>query len=149
MRTADHILAGLVPPDRLPTRDHEEPVPLAAVLRPALSDQSFRYAIARVDDSGRIAVAQTLHHLGWTPGDRLTISTMRDVVVIQRRSDGLHAVPEKRSLVIPASARRVCGIRVGDSVMVATAAEFDVALVHPPAALDKMMALYHSDVIRE
>lgn len=149
MRTADQVLAGLVPPDRLPTRDHEDPVPLADILRPALSDQSFRYSIARVDESGRVAVAQVLAYLGWRTGDRLTISTARDVVIVQRRSTGLHTVPEKRSLVIPASARRVCGIEAGDTVMLAAAAEFDIVLVHPSAVLDKMMAFYHSDVIRE
>ncbi len=143
MRTADQILAGLVPPAQLSARRHDERLPLAAMLLPTLSDGSFIYTIARVDDSGAVSAAHVLDCLGWRTGDRLDVKTVRNVVVLQRRRAGLHAVPKKRALVIPAAARRACGIQTGDSLMLAADAELETVLIHPPAVLDKMMALYH------
>ena len=146
MRTADRILAGLVPPSVLPSGDHSEPLPLAAVLLPTLSDCSLTYAISRVDESGVVAATYVLERLGWRTGDRLAVTTARNVIVVRRKRDGLQAVPKRRLLVIPAAVRRTCGIRTGDSLLLAAAVEVDTVLIHPPAVLDQMMTLYHHEV---
>ncbi|CRK56875.1 hypothetical protein [Alloactinosynnema sp. L-07] len=64
--------------------------------------------------------------------------------MIRFDSAGLHVVPKKRSLVIPVSARRACGIRPRDTLLLVAAPQFQVLLVHPPSVLDRMMTLYHS-----
>lgn len=146
MSTADRILAGLVPPHELPSADHGEPLPLAAMLIPTLSDGSLTYAVSRVDESGVVAATHVLERLGWRTGDRLAVTTVRNVIVMRRNRDGVQAVPKRRLLVIPAAARRACGIRTGDSLLLAAAVEVDTILIHPPAVLDQMMTLYHHKV---
>jgi bifunctional DNA-binding transcriptional regulator/antitoxin component of YhaV-PrlF toxin-antitoxin module len=79
-------------------------------------------------------------------GDVDPVTQLRRLAYRTAEQGGLQAVPKKRSLVIPASARRTCGIRMGDSVLLAAAAELDIVLVHPPSVLDKMMALYHNEL---
>ena len=146
MRTADRILAGLVPPTELSPGDHGESLPLAAMLLPTMSDRSLTYALSRVDESGVVAATHVLERLGWRTGDRLAVTTARNIVVVRRKRDGIVAVPKRPLLVIPDAARRTCGIRTGDSLLLAAAIEVDTVLIHPPAVLDKMMTLYHHEV---
>lgn len=120
-------------------------MPIAAMVRPGVTDQSVIYAIGRVDESGKVAAAQIVDRLGWETGDRLAVTIVRGVVVFQRDREGLLSVPKKRTLTIPSAARRACGISPGDTLMLAATAEFETILVHPPAVLDKMMTLYHGN----
>ncbi|MFL6118766.1 hypothetical protein [Actinophytocola sp.] len=103
------------------------------------------YAISRVDESGVVAATHVLERLGWRTGDRLSVTTARNVIVVRRKPEGLQVVPKRRLLVIPAAVRRACGIRTGDSLLLAAAVEVDTVLIHPPAVLDKMMTLYHHE----
>jgi bifunctional DNA-binding transcriptional regulator/antitoxin component of YhaV-PrlF toxin-antitoxin module len=104
------------------------------------------YALSRIDESGAVAATHVLERLGWRTGDRLAVTTARNIVVVRRKRDGLQAVPKRPLLVIPAAARRTCGIRTGDSLLLAAAIEVDTVLIHPPAVLDKMMTLYYHQV---
>jgi hypothetical protein len=143
MRTADQLVTGLLPPDRLQRTERIEPLPLASARLALPTDRSLRYAIGRVDQSGKVPAAQILDELGWHPGDHLGVTVERGVVVFQRDPAGSLTVSTRRALVIPASARRACGIGVADSVLLVAAPDFATVVIHPPQVLDTMTALYH------
>lgn len=142
--TAGGIIDALIPGHLARKNDLAEPSPLTAMRLPTLSDGTLTYSAARVDSSGTVPAAQTLAKLRWHTGDRLAITTVREVVVISHDTSGLHSVPKKRSLIIPAVVRRACGIRPGDLVVLAAATELGILLIHPPTVLDMMMMLYHN-----
>ncbi|MPZ79065.1 MAG: hypothetical protein GEV28_01135 [Actinophytocola sp.] len=104
------------------------------------------YAISRVDESGVVVAAHVLDRLDWRTGDRLAVTTARNIVMIHLKRDGLQVVPKRRLLVIPAATRRTCGIQTGDSFMLATAADLDTVLIHPPAVLDWTMTPYRNEI---
>lgn len=143
MRTADQLVAGLVPPDRLRRAERIEPLPLARARLALTTDGSLRYAIGRVDESGKVPAAQILDELGWRPGDRLIVTVERGVAVFQRDPAGRLIVSKRRALVLPASTRRACGINTADSLLLVAAPNFATVVVHPPQVLDMMTTLYH------
>lgn len=143
MRTADQLVAGLLPPDRLQRTECIEPLPLAPARLALATDGSLQYAIGRIDESGKVPAAQILDGLSWHPGDRLTVTVEHEVAVFQRDPSGPLTVSKRRALVIPASARRACGIKPADSLLLVAAMDFAIVVVHPPAVLDKMMTFYH------
>jgi bifunctional DNA-binding transcriptional regulator/antitoxin component of YhaV-PrlF toxin-antitoxin module len=142
MKAAEHLLATLLPNDQLERVWLVEPLPLASPERPA-DDGKLRYAIGRIDESGSVPAAYVLHALGWCAGDRLTITVRRGVAVVQRDANGQVAVSKRRAFVIPAAARRACGIRAQDALFLAAAVEHGVVFVHPPTIVDRMVTLYH------
>lgn len=143
MRTVDQLVASLLPPDRLQRAERIVPLPLAPARLALATDGSLQYAIGRIDESGKVPAAQILAGLGWHPGDRLAVTVQQGVALFQRDPAGPLTVSKRRALVIPASARRACGIKTADSLLLVGATDFDTVVVHPPIVLDTMVTLYH------
>jgi hypothetical protein len=143
MRTADQLVAGLLPPDRLQRTERIVPLPLAPAQLALVTDGSLQYAISRIDDYGKVPAAQILDGLGWHPGERLAVTVERGVAVFQRDPIGSLTVSKRRVLLVPAPIRRACGIKATDSLLLVAAAEFATVVIHPPSVLDTMVTLYH------
>ncbi|MGB3442750.1 MAG: hypothetical protein WBA97_28740 [Actinophytocola sp.] len=143
MDAAERLLASLTLPHQRHRTLRLEPLPLATALSSASIESTIRYTVGSIDESGKVPAAQVLESLGWQGGDRLSVTVQRGVVVLQHDPDGLVAVTKRRALVIPAAARRACGIRKADAVLIAAVVGFNTAVVHPQAIIDRMMALYH------
>lgn len=143
MNAADHVISGLAFTEHLRRNERIEPLPLAAARLAASTDGSLRYAIGRIDYAGAVPAAHLLDSLGWCPGDRLAVAVERSVAIFRRDLTGVVTVTRRRALVVPVATRRACGLKTGDSLLLAAASEFGVVVVHPPAVLDRMMTLYH------
>lgn len=143
MDAAERLLASLTLPRERHRTSRLEPLPLATALSSASIESTIRYTVGSIDESGKVPAAQVLESLGWQGGDRLSVTVQRGVVVLQRDPDGLVAVTKRRALVIPAAARRACGIRKADAVLIAAVVGFNTAVVHPQVIIDRMMTLYH------
>lgn len=149
MKAAEHLVAALMPTDQLGRVDGlAEPLPLASPERPA-EDGKLRYAIGRIDESGKVPAAHVLDVLDWHAGDRVAVAVQHGVAVVRRDVNGPVAVSKRRALVIPSAVRRACGILAPDTLLLAAAVEYDVVFVHPPSIMDAMMALYHRSVGRD
>jgi bifunctional DNA-binding transcriptional regulator/antitoxin component of YhaV-PrlF toxin-antitoxin module len=107
-------------------------------------DASMLYGIGRADASGRVAGHAIVEALGWQCGDRLEIVTTARAIVIRASPSGFFFVPRRPCIVIPVTARRHCGIKAGDSVLLAAAPEYGIVIVHTLSALDGMLAEYHA-----
>jgi hypothetical protein len=140
---ADHIVAGLTPPTERAC-DLPDPLPMAQLSPAPQKDDSLIYAVGRINPSGGVAATQALDALDWHAGDRLEVSLARNVVIFRRSTSGLHVVRKKRLILVPASARQTCRIQPGDNLLLVAAPGHGALLVHPAAALDKMLLYYHS-----
>ena len=143
MNAADHVISGLAFTEHQRRNEPIEPLPLAAARLAASTDGSLRYAISRIDYAGAVPAAHLLDSLGWHPGDHLAVAVERNVAIFRRDLTGDVTVTRRRALVVPVATRRACGLKTGDSLLLAAATEFGVVVVHPPAVLDRMMTLYH------
>jgi hypothetical protein len=74
------------------------------------------YGFGRIDASGRVADRVIISALGWRGGDRLTLTAGSGVMVARRDPGGMVTVPARPYIVIPAAARRRCGLLAGDRV---------------------------------
>ena len=91
---------------------HAEPVPTAP--------EDVVYGIGRIDASGRIADRTVTSALGWSGGNRLTLTADAGVITA-RDPGGMVTLPDRSYIAIPAALRRRCGLRPGDRVLLAAA----------------------------
>jgi hypothetical protein len=88
-------------------------LPLAvppALSRPPALPRDVVYGLAHVDRSGRVADRTVTGALGWSGGDRLTLTAGAGVVVIRRDPAGLVTLPPRSCVPIPAALRHRCGL---------------------------------------
>jgi bifunctional DNA-binding transcriptional regulator/antitoxin component of YhaV-PrlF toxin-antitoxin module len=111
-------------------------------------DSTMIYGVGRVDASGRVANRDIVRALGWQPGDKLEVIPALGAIVILSAPDGLFCVPLRPCIVIPAAARRLHNIEVGDHVLLAAAPEYGIVIIHTRQAMNDMLARYHSAVPR-
>jgi bifunctional DNA-binding transcriptional regulator/antitoxin component of YhaV-PrlF toxin-antitoxin module len=95
------------------------------------------YGIGRIDASGRIADRAVTGALGWSTGDRLTLTADAGVVMVRRDPRGMAVVPPRSYVVIPAALRRRCGLRAGDLVLLAAFPGADVLAAYPFTVVDR------------
>jgi bifunctional DNA-binding transcriptional regulator/antitoxin component of YhaV-PrlF toxin-antitoxin module len=143
-RTAQEVVAALALPRSL-AKSPEPALPLPMPdLHRLQRDGSMLYGMGRVDASGRVANHNIVEALGWQHGDKLEVAIVSRAIVVRVSPDGPFSVPKKLCIVLPAPVRRHCNIETGDHVLLAAAPEFDVLIVHTLAALDDMLAEYHT-----
>lgn len=146
MTIADDVVGTVVPSQR---RDEDaQPLPLGEL--PSLPrDGPLVYGMGRIDASGRISERAIIRMLGWSAGDRLTISVVSRVILMSADPAGLHKFPVKPFVMIPAAARAQCGLRSGDQVLLAAAPGHGTLLVHTLASLDAMLVPYHASLQKD
>jgi bifunctional DNA-binding transcriptional regulator/antitoxin component of YhaV-PrlF toxin-antitoxin module len=81
--------------------------------------------------------------LGWSNGDRLTLTADASVVVARRDPGGMVTMPARPYLIIPAALRRRCGLRAGDRVLLAAVLRDDVLAAYPLAVVDQAIRAHH------
>ncbi|MEV0701019.1 AbrB/MazE/SpoVT family DNA-binding domain-containing protein [Saccharopolyspora sp. NPDC050389] len=100
--------------------------------------------MAAVDARGRVADQAVLSALGWTPGTRLAIHETHGLLIIRTDPHGVFSITKQGHLRIPAPVRHCCGLWPGDRVLLAGEPSHGVLTVHPPTALDDMIAEFHA-----
>ncbi|WP_431908928.1 AbrB/MazE/SpoVT family DNA-binding domain-containing protein [Amycolatopsis thermoflava] len=103
--------------------------------------------MAAVDCRGRVADRAALTALSWTPGTRLDIREARGLLLIRRDDHGVFNVTKQGHLRLPATVRHRCGLVPGDRVLLVTDPERDLLILHPPAALDDLLAQRHTEAL--
>ena len=105
------------------------------------------YGLAAVDRRGRIADQAILSALGWQPGTRLDIHETRGLLLIRADEHGLFSVTNQGHLRLPAAIRHHCGLVPGDRVLLVADLDRQMVIVHPPAALDDLLARHHAELL--
>jgi hypothetical protein len=105
------------------------------------------YGLAAVDRRDRAADHVVVQALGWQPGTRLDIRETRGLLVVRADAHGVFSVTKQGHLRLPAPVRHCCGLVPGDRVLLAADPERDLLVVHPPAALDAMLAQRHAGLL--
>ncbi len=113
------------------------PVPVP----PTLEDVA--YGIGRIDASGRIADRTVTSALGWSSGDRLTLTADAGVITARRDPGGMITLPGRAYITIPAALRRRCGLRPGDRVLLAAAIAEDTLTAYSLAVVDQAIRAHH------
>jgi bifunctional DNA-binding transcriptional regulator/antitoxin component of YhaV-PrlF toxin-antitoxin module len=101
------------------------------------------YGLGRIDASGRIADRAVTTALGWSNGDRLTLTAEAGVVIARRDPGGLVTMPSRPYVVIPAALRSRCGLKTGDRVLLAAIPGEDLLAAYPLAIVDQAIRSCH------
>ncbi|MFI5614039.1 hypothetical protein [Amycolatopsis sp. NPDC051903] len=134
----DGPLASLIPA--------AQPLPLP-VGAPRGRRAGLVYSLSRVDASGRLSALPLLARLRWQTSIRLAATVVGSSVVFVPDRHGVFALDPKRKVIVPLLLRRPCGLRTGDQALLVADLHENVLVVHPMAALDKIVLGYHSSLI--
>jgi hypothetical protein len=117
-------LIGALVPDALSPRGEGVSVPSSVLPAPRslhdLTSAALLVSTARMDRSGRVHERILLRELGWDPGRRVDMDTLRGVILIAAApagQHGEHVVDHRGAIKIPAALRRLCGIEYGPPVV--------------------------------
>lgn len=151
--SGDLVKPLLVP--RSPHRPSESLAPRATRLRLSVAELPIGrtagavYGMAAMDCRGRVADRVVLKAMEWEPGRRLEIRAGQGLLVVRAFAEGIYAITGQGHLRLPASVRRWCGLVAGDRVFLAGDPAKGRLVVHPPAALDSMIAQSHAGLLEE
>jgi hypothetical protein len=120
-------------------------LPLPTVPTPRTS--AAVYGLATVDCRGRVANQTVLHALGWAPGHPADIHETHGLLTIRTHPHGVFSITSQGHLRLPAPVRHHCGLAAGDRVLLAADPPHNRLIVHPPAALDDMLAQCHARLL--
>jgi hypothetical protein len=135
--TAGHHRGGSPAADRLlPVPELTAPRAGAAV-----------YGLAVVDCHGRVADRSLLRALGWDAQTRLDIREQGGLLLVLANPQGVFSLTRQGHLRLPIAARRWCGMEAGDRVFLVADPDEGRLVVHPPAALDAMVAWLHATAL--
>ncbi|MFG1926864.1 hypothetical protein [Cryptosporangium sp. NPDC048952] len=156
--SAPKSVPGLVPPtDRL-SRGRQQ-LPAAEIvpavrrppvrrlplpqLPPPLSPGRTVYGLSTVTRFGRLNERRIPRRLGWVAGTRLDVQVDQGLIVLAADPRGLFTISAQGFVLLPAAARRWCGLGATDRVFLVADPEDGWMVLHPPAAVDTMVAAAH------
>lgn len=106
--------------------------------------QDVLLGMAVPSSCGRVTAQQVLHPLGWEPGRRLDIQPYEGMLVVCSAHGGRHQIGSRGELPLPAPARRMCGIKPGQPVLLAALVTHDLLVVHPAGTVVRLLADLHT-----
>ena len=123
-----------------PRREERRVLPLASMPPlPVTPRTRWAYGLGSVDDRGRVSDLTTPRALGWVPRTGLDFQIIDGLIVVHRRSESGFVVTGRGHVRLPAPTRRWCGLTAGDRLLLAADLERDRLVLHPPAALNRML----------
>jgi hypothetical protein len=102
------------------------------------------YGLATLDHRGRIADLGTVRAMSWSSRTRLDIREQGGLLLVTASPQGVFSLTGQGHLRLPTTVRRWCGLAAGDRVLLMAEPCDGLLVVHPPAALDAMVAWLHS-----
>ncbi|WP_410659443.1 hypothetical protein [Amycolatopsis sp. lyj-112] len=141
---ADRVIKSLSFPSQGRAVEAAVSPPPIAVLMSRADDRSISYSMARVDASGTVPATSALEALSWKPGKRIGYRIESGALVVYPSADGLHVLPKKPSVVIPAPLRHVLGVVASHQLLLGALTSHEALVIYPPSALNRMVGLFHS-----
>jgi hypothetical protein len=111
------VLRPVTPRRRQAPARSSLPIPLLGPTSPS-GEPRFVYGVHALDDRGRVVSATLLDALGWAPGDRVGWRASDGRITLRPSEDGAVRVGTRR-FWLPAHARDLAGLTVGDQVLLA------------------------------
>jgi hypothetical protein len=120
-----------------------EPKPVrglpVAPLRRSRLGPGLHYLVTPIDRRGRLADRSPMHIVGWTAGQEIEISVIREIVMMVAQPGGADSVTREGHLRLPARIRHVCNIDAGARLLVATAPGLDLVMACATPTLDALL----------
>ena len=138
---ADQIVAALRS-DETEGRIQVTGLPLAPLLLP-MPPPSLYCALTPIDDRGRLANRSPIRAVGWPPGQSITISIVRQAVVVISQSNGTDFITRQGHLRLPARVRRICRLTSGDRLFIAAAPACGVLIGYTMPLLESILLKHH------
>lgn len=117
-------------------------LPLAPLLVP-VPPPSLYCALTPIDDRGRLANRSPIRAVGWPPGQSITISIVRQTVVVISQSNGTESITRQGHLRLPARVRHICRLTSGDRLFIAAAPACGILIGYTMPLLESILLKHH------
>jgi len=117
-------------------------LPLAPLLAP-MPAPSLYCAVTPIDDRGRLADRSPIRALEWSPGQPVTISVVRETVVVTSGPNGAESITRQGHLRLPAHVRHLCRITAGDRLLIVAAPGPGVLVGYTTPSLESILLKHH------
>ena len=94
----------------------------------------------RLDHSGRVGDHVLLTALGWLPGDRHDVRRAPHGAELYRSPAGRFRVDSRGNVFVPASTRKLLGLRSGDPVVLVASLSTGTLHIHPVGIVSALLA---------
>jgi hypothetical protein len=115
-------------------------------MAPAAFSGRVQYALSVVGANGRLGDRAVVRCVGWSPHDRLDIREDHGLITVTADPRGSFRVSAAGFVLLPATVRTWCRLRAGDRVLIVADPQAGRLVIHPPAALESMIAAAHRGV---
>ncbi|WP_344253133.1 AbrB/MazE/SpoVT family DNA-binding domain-containing protein [Pseudonocardia hydrocarbonoxydans] len=88
-----------------------------------------------------------LHALGWTPAQALSFRVVLGSVLVELATEARCRISTDLYLRLPVGVRRACRLAAGDRVLLVADPVAGRLLLHPPVALDTVLAGHHAAIV--
>ncbi|MFI6953965.1 hypothetical protein ACIBJI_10850 [Nocardia sp. NPDC050408] len=133
----------MIPPLVLPQAPLEQLIrgPLPGPPEPAsIPDDDILCGISTLGEAGRVLDRYVMAALDWSPGTKLQIQPVDDVLLVGPSPDGQVRVSGDGYFRIPFRQRRRVSLLIGQRVLLTGRRSREQLLVHPPSALGRLLA---------
>lgn len=117
-------------------------LPLAPLVLP-MPAPSLYCALTPIDDRGRLANRSPIRAVGWPPGQSITISIVRQTVVVISQANGTESITRQGHLRLPVRVRHICHLTSGDRLFIAAAPASGVLLGYTMPLLESILLKHH------
>ncbi|WP_043740803.1 hypothetical protein, partial [Nocardia carnea] len=104
-------------------------------------------SVTSIDERGRLAARSTVHRLGWS-SDQMISMVVKDGLVVIRRSRKGQRLPRSGFVFLPARIRNRVGLYARDRVLLAGSLDDEVLRVYPPRVLAAALSAYSAGLGR-
>lgn len=105
------------------------------------------YGLAVLDRYGRLAERAVLRALGWAPAQALSFAVVLRSVLVVPATEARSRIGADLYLRLPVGVSRACRLAAGDRVLLVADPTASRLLLHPPVALDALLAAHHTAMI--
>lgn len=119
-------------------------LPIAPLFPPA-PEPSFYYALTPIDSRGRLADRSAIRAVGWPPGQPVTISVIREIIVVMSRPDGGESITRQGHLRLPARIRHTCRLVSGARLLIAAAPAKNFIVAYTMPSLEAILLRHHTN----
>jgi hypothetical protein len=100
--------------------------------------------MTRPDRSGRVTERRLLRVLHWSPGHCVDIHVDEGMLLVASAGTGRQTVGSRGELLLPGSARRMCGIVPEQPVLLAALVAQDLLVIHPASTVGRLLTDLHT-----
>ncbi|WP_280242861.1 hypothetical protein [Nocardia abscessus] len=115
-------------------------------IAPDTSTRAAHFAIATIDQRGRLSDRSAIRRLDWESGRTLSLAVHEQAAVIRRADEGTSRISPAGYLHLPAAIRHACGIQRADQLLLVASLTPRTLVIYPTWVVAMALSSQQTDM---